>query len=75
MQQNKTPDTFKNFFITNQSVCQHNNRQNHNLHINQPNTKNSKGSIKYHMEIFTWYDTQHREQQNFRLSIKSLLAN
>ena len=37
-QNNKTPNIFKNFFIAHQTAHQHNTRQNHNLHINQPNT-------------------------------------
>ena len=47
-QNNKTPNIFKNFFIANQTVHQHNTRQNHNLHINQPNTNNGKRTMKYH---------------------------
>ena len=49
MQQNsKTPNIFKNFFIANQTVHQHNTRQNNNLHITQPNTNNGKRTMKYH---------------------------
>ena len=47
-QNNKTPNIFKNFFIAIQTVHQHNTRQNHNLHINQPNTNNGKRTMKYH---------------------------
>ena len=46
MQQNTKH--IQNFFIANQTVHQHNTRQNHNLHINQPNTNNGKRSMKYH---------------------------
>ena len=42
------PSIFKNFLIANQTVHQHNTRQNHNLHINQPNTNNGKRTMKYH---------------------------
>ena len=49
MEKNKTPNILKKlFFIANQTVHKHNTRQNHNLHIDQPNTNNGKRSMKYH---------------------------